>query len=308
MVEPSQRTVDHDIEASMDLFRRAQVGEVAPIEPRKPRRVLLVLDGSNQDEPARAFARHFTDRFHSRISVLDARETPAANELAERTAAELNAEALSKPSGESFQQILDGIEQSSCELAIVPCPYGRDLEAVGSDSTGTVIDVLLARSPVPLLVVRRPYVPEKEPFHRVFLVLIGENRAAPAAAAWATALVGVSGRFELMLVLEEEFYENVRELMQTVAPGVDVTPEALSHALEKTHVRLHRGLQKAAAQAGFRYGMHTLREDEPAAVGLDDESGHPLLVLPLERGDHASEGHVHERIRHTPNPVLVVPG
>jgi hypothetical protein len=41
-------------------------------------------------------------------------------------------------------------------------------------------------------------------------------------------------------------------------------------------------------------------------VGSDTD--HPLLVLALERTDHASQGHVHDRIRHSPHTVLVVTG
>lgn len=33
---------------------------------------------------------------------------------------------------------------------------------------------------------------------------------------------------------------------------------------------------------------------------------HPLVVLALERRDHGSQGHVHDRIRHSPHPVLIV--
>ncbi|MBW3542230.1 MAG: universal stress protein [Planctomycetes bacterium] len=308
MFEPPQRSVDHDVEASMRLFERAHVGEAAALEPRRPRKVLVVLDGSAQDRFSIAVAGALRDRFGCELAVLDARERIGGNDLAEQTADGLKARALAKPAGDSFQQILDGVTAAASDLVIVPCPYGRELDAVGPDSTGTVIDVLLARSPVPLFVVRKPFEPADSVVSRVLLVLIGENRAAPVAAAWAAGLVALSGRLQLQLVLEEEFYENVRELMQSLNPEVDLSPESLGEALTQAHARLHAALQKTAASGDFSYQFQTHLEGEAALVPLEDAGTPALLVVALERGDHASEGHVHDRIRHASNPVLVVPG
>ena len=96
--------------------------------------------------------------------------------------------------------------------------------------------------------------------------------------------------------------------MKTVDPQADITDELLSDALARMHVRLHRGLQKAADQFGFRYELRIERAGDTAEVSLYGESGHPLLVLAHERGDHFSQGLTHDRIRLSPNPVLVVPG
>jgi len=307
MFEPTQRNVDQDVETFKQMFERSQVGEVAAVEPVHVRRVLLVLDGSTQDLLSIAFAAHCHRSFQCPLRVLDARESETSNQLAESVARQLAAEAMDKPSGDSFDQILSGIEATDCDFVIVPCPYGRDLDTIGPDSTGTVIDVLLARSPVPLLVVRRPYEVVEAVFSHVLLMLIGENKAAAAAAAasWASAFVSHSGRVQLVLILEEEFYENIRQLMQAVDPKVEITPEALSQALLKTHMRLHRGLQKSASKIGFGYELGVYREQESRA--LEDSSPHPLVVLALERGDHASEGHVSDRIRRTAHPLLIVP-
>ena len=305
MFEPTRRNVDQDVETFTQMFKHAQVGEVAAVEPVHVRRVLLVLDGSTQDLLSIAFAAHCQRSFQCPATVLDARESETSNQLAESVAKQLAAESINKPSGDSFDQILDAIEATACDFIIVPCPYGRDLDTIGPDSTGTVIDVLLARSPVPLLVVRRPYEVVGAVFSHVLLMLIGENKAAAAAAAWASAFVSHSGRVQLVLILEEEFYENIRQLMQAVDPKVEITPESLSQALLKTHMRLHRGLQKSASNIGFRYELGVYREHESHA--LEDASPQPLVVLALERGDHASEGHVSDRIRRTGHPLLIVP-
>lgn len=307
MFEPTQKNVDQDVAKFVKMFQRAQVGEVAPVSPQRPRAVLLVLDGTSQDELAICFARHFLKWAECRVSVVDARENVDSNELAERSAESLGATALAKNSGDSFQQILDAVGAAKCDLIVVPCPYGRELETVGADSTGTVIDVLLSRSPTPLLIVRKPYVPDGEVFDQVLLVLIGENEAAPFAAAWGVGLVAHSGVIQLVLILEEEFYENVRELMQAIDPDVEITPESLGDALLRTHMRLHRSLQKTAREIGFKYELTVHREGVSTLPYLTSDQGHPLLVLALERADHSSQGHVHDRIRRSRHSLLVAP-
>ena len=49
MVKPTQREMDQRVEESINLFKRAQVGEVPAAVPRRPQRILLAIDGSSQD-------------------------------------------------------------------------------------------------------------------------------------------------------------------------------------------------------------------------------------------------------------------
>lgn len=304
MFEPFERDVDRDIERSMELFQRAQVGEVAAIEPRQPARVLLVVDGSSQDALSLNFASYFRDQLHAELSVLDAREA-ASGDLAQQTGSALSATVLPKHSGTSFDQILNAIAETQCDLAILPCPFGRDLEEIGADSAGTVIDVLLSRSPVPLLVVRAPY--SGTVFDRVVLALIGENEAARRAAEWAVGLAGTGMRLRLTLLLETEFYENVRQVLAAIEPERGLDSETLSDAMLQANVRLHRALQKSAEARSIGYELRVVNQSEFTFDSPETAASHPLIVLALERGDYASEGHVHDRIRRSRHALLIVP-
>jgi hypothetical protein len=306
MVEPTRRNLDRAVEESMDLFQRARVGEVAPVEPRRPTSALLALDGTSQDATGITIAADCRERFGSAVTVVDARELIESNELAVRVAESFGAQAAPKKPGDSFAQILAAVEQSACDLLITPCPYGRDLDAIGPDSAGTVIDVLLARCPVPILVVRKPCEKPEELFRQVNMILTAENEVAPTAATWASGLIASRGVFQLVLVLEREMHQNIQALLQSLAPGVDISPDALSHALARYYMRLHRSLQKAAAEHGFEYKLKLQLEGEAGSLAIEDESPRSLLALALERTDHASEGGVLSRIRQSPNPVLVV--
>ena len=46
--EPNE--LDREVHASMRMFEKAQVGPAASLTPIKPSRILVVLDGSSQDE------------------------------------------------------------------------------------------------------------------------------------------------------------------------------------------------------------------------------------------------------------------
>lgn len=306
MAQPTRSDLDQAVEESMNLFRRARVSSVPSIQPRRPRGVLLALDGSAQDTLGIAMARKFRERFHCSLTVVDAREDAATNQWATTTADSLAATPVPKATGDSYEQILASVEQSQCDLLVVPSPFGRDLESVGPDSVGTVIDVLLARSPVPILVVREPYQPEGELFRHVRMILTGENEVAGSAAAWATGLIGSPGVFQLVLLLERETCENMQALMQSIAPDVEVNADSLSQALATTHVRLHRGLQEVAAQGGYQYQLKLLVEGQSGPPATDEEDVRELVVLALERGDHASQGGAQSRIRRSLSSVLVV--
>lgn len=308
MVEPTRHDLDRAVEKSIDLFSRARVGTVAAIKPRRPEKVLLALDGSSQDAFGIAVAGHFRHRCGCEVAVVDAREGEVADELAAEVAESLNADMVPKGEYESFAQILAAIEHSQCDLLIAPCPYGRDLDAIGPDSAGTVIDVLLARSPVPVLVIRKPFEPQDDLFHEAVMILTAENEAAYEAARWATGLIAPQGRLHLMLVLEREMYENIAALMQSIAPEADVSIDSLSNALARTYMRLHRGLQKAASEESFRYKLKLMVEGDAGPIVAEDALRPTLRVLALERADNVSQGSVQTRIRQSMHPILVVCG
>lgn len=303
MMKPTRRDLDRAVADSMELFSRARVSAVPAIEPRVPTHLLLAVDNSSQDATAMAMARQICDRFACQLTVVDAREKAESYELAGEVAKRLGGQTLPKMTGYSYEQILAAADHTACDLLIVPCPYGRDLESVGPSSAGTVIDVLLARSPVPLLVIRDPYEPEEGLFRKMFMVLTAENEAAPLAATSAIGLLGPKGTLELELVLEKEMHENIHALMQSIAPEVEVSEDSLSQALATAHMRLHRGLQKAATEFGFSYRLNLQLESESSSIEKDVRS---LLVLALERSDHASLGSVQGRIQLSSHPVLVI--
>jgi len=308
MFEPTEHKLDNDLSDSMRIFQRSQIGPVSPLEPRSPKHLLLALDGSEQDALGIALSRSLRERLQCAISVLDARETIGESNLARGIAEELGGEAIPEQEGDSYEQILNAAEICKCDMIVVPCPFGRNLEKVGPDSVGTVIDVLLNRSPVPLLVVRKPYELVTPPFDHALLVIVTENETEVPAAAFAAGLLTPGGSFEMLLLLEHEMVENFNKLMEAMEPDAEYTEEQLTAALQQSHIRLHRSLQQSQETHDFQYQTHVYRADEPVVDKLLGDAAHPLIAVGLERKDHTSIGHVQQRIRQSIQPVLVVFG
>ncbi|MCA9258518.1 MAG: hypothetical protein KDA61_04930 [Planctomycetales bacterium] len=313
MLEPSQRQLDSDLEKSMAMFKRAAVGKTSAPTMKRPESILLALDGSQQDEVGVGIAKLLRQRFNASILVLDARmasehaplPAPPSSARGEEIAGRVEGTLVVDEAQESFDRILHAIETHRPDMAIAPCPFGRDFNAIGADSTGTVIDVLLARCPVPLLVTRAPFDVQDRSLAEIRIVVSGENNAAAEAARWATGLATRGGSLELSLVVPEEYFAICREALHAVHPEEEFSSESVENALAASYARLHASLQHSGAAGHYRYTLNVHRTSED--VTFDHPTSEPpLLVLPLDRNAAMSQGQVHQRIRHSPHPVLVV--
>ena len=303
--------LDRDVDASMRMFEKSKVGPAAAITPLTPTKVLLVLDGSTQDETAIKAANHFQGRYQSETLVLDARDHDGGVDDSDLTVAATAAipmsTAVKRPDGDSYDAIMAALDQHPVDLVIVPCPFGRAFEQVGVDSAGTVIDVLLSRCPVPILVIRRDDQQLAEAIDQVSLVLGGECDVVGTAAAWAFGLANKSAMVTLHLVLEKENYENMRSLLEALHPDETLQLEQFSDALAKAHEAIHGSMAKTASTLGMTYRLRPVA-GEIAPPNPLAESKKMLLVMPLEVDDRFTQGFVQDRIRRSPHPVLVVPG
>lgn len=303
-----QSDVDRQVEASMRMFEQAHVGPPAPVAPIHPERVLVCLDGSGQDDGVIAAAAFFNARTSPcQLLVLDAREQDEPGSYAdERAAALREARVVRVETGDAYDRILAAVETETPDLVIVPCPFGRDFESVGADSTGTVIDVLLSRCAVPMLVIRRGDQPLEIATGDLALVVSGESESAPTVVGWAVGMAAEGATLTLNLVVEPARLETLRELLEQLAPDQPIDRERLEGAMTKTHARLHAAAAKAAAAAGLRYRLDP-DAAESAEPDLQEVARPRLIVLPLERSERHSYGFVQDRIRRSPHPLLVIP-
>ncbi len=137
--EHESTDLGREVDASMRLFERSQVGPAMPITPIKPSRVLLVLDGSSQDDAGIDAASYLRERFDVETWILDARDTPRddTDDLAAGRVAEVSGSRPIKRKApikgkamEAYDAILAAANEQAVDIVIVPCPFGRSFEHV----------------------------------------------------------------------------------------------------------------------------------------------------------------------------------
>jgi hypothetical protein len=305
--EPSD--LDREVDASMRIFERSQVGPAAAVTPIRPSRILLVLDGSNQDEAGIAAAIYLRGRFNVETLVLDAQsaEQESADAAPEAAKQVSGARPIARKPGTSYDAIIAALADHAVDLVIVPCPFGRSFDAIGTDSAGTVIDVLLSRCNRPLLVIRRADQQLQSCVASVSMIVGGECDVASRAAAWAFGLAAEQAVVTLNLVIDHEQFENIRSIVEALHPETQLEPEQFAAALTKTHHALHGAMAKTAESLNLRYHFRP-EPDQVAPPNPLDDARKMLLVMPLEVDDRFGQGFVQDRIRRSPHPVLIVPG
>lgn len=309
--ESNSDDLGRDVDESMRMFEKSKVGNADSLRMIEPSRVLLVLDGSNQDVTGRQAAQYLRERFNTETLVLDAQTVEAGTEttatIAVEAAAEISgARPLQRSEDEPYEKILAACQQHQFDLVILPCPFGRSFDDVGTDSAGTVIDVLLSRCPVPMLVIRRDDQLLSLAVCTIAVIVGGECDAEAKAASWAFGLADKESAVTLNLVVEREQFQNIRSIVEALSPGTSINESELQAALAKTHQALHAAMANTAAAKGCEYNL-VPQAGEEAPPNLAAETRNMLLVLPLEVDDRFGQGFVQDRIRRSPHPVLVVP-
>lgn len=306
MTDAEPNEVDRGVDESMRMFEKSKTGDAPALAPIQPSRVMLVLDGSSQDQTAIAAAKYLRDAFNVETLVLDARESGADDQVQQVMELVSGSRPIERAEGDAYDAILASLDQHAVDLVVVPCPFGRDFDKVGTDSAGTVIDVLLSRCPQPMLVIRRDDQRLDECLHTVSVVVGGECDVESKAAAWAFGLSAEHATVTLNLVVEKEQYENIRSIVEALSDGATLDPESFAQALTKTHQSLHGAMAKTASELGREYHLRP-QAGEVAPPNPLQNRDKRLLVLPLEVDDRFGQGFVQDRIRRSPHPVLVIP-
>lgn len=317
--ESESGELDRDVDASMRMFEKSNVGASVAITPIKPSRVLVVLDGSPQDETSIAAAQSLRERFNVETLVLDARDhgnsdgsggglVPLREDLSITRAGQVTgSRPISRAEGDSYDAILAAVKEHDVDLLIVPCPFGRSFEQIGTDSAGTVIDVLLSKCPKPMLVIRREDQHVGQCLKSLRFIVSSECDLEHRAAAWAFGMIEPGGSITLNLVVEKEQYQNLRSILQALHPEETIDEQKFTDALTKTHHSLHGAMAKTATALGLNYSLQPQASEAAPPNALGDATKQ-LLVMPIEVDDRFTQGFVQDRIRRSPHPVLIVPG
>lgn len=317
MVDITQAT-DADIRASVEAFSAALHARPVQIAAPTVRRILLAVDQSNQGEAAGHFAARLAVRCRARVVLLYAyeggRDTAREQYLDARARAledqgvtlePLEAPVRSEHGLRSFEQILRTCETQSCDLVVVPAPYGDDYVKLGADSVGVNLDVLLSRSPVPLFVVRAPDVDPVACLQRALLPITAYSPAVAQAAGWMLGLVAADGEMRLLARVSAQEAGELGEAARDL-DILEIDAEKLAGLRRPELAGLVAALQRQAAEAGLGCRL-LVRAGEPLDTVEEANTEEGLLVL-ASSPQREAQVRTCTLVRGSRNPVLVVAG
>lgn len=308
---------DQEMRGNMEAFEAAAHPRHVDLSLPHVRSILLALDGSNQDSAAKALAvavaRHTGASVYP-LYAYEGADNPERDSYGREQIRELKEQAVEVVAAprtgiqRSFEQILHAQREVATDLVILCAPYLDDFDALGSTSTGTNLDMVLAKSPVPILVARDPARDVKQCLSNILLPLTSSHACDVHAAQWSVLLARGHGDLRVFFVVDTEVLEGARHLVDAFV-NVDQVDESALAGLDRPETAgLVAALQKAAWDQKF--GCHiTVRVGESVPVISELANAKDNLVItacPGRRPDQSGFQRVQALIRQSKNPVLIV--
>lgn len=309
-----------DLNESMGAFEGAVSSNRARVIMPTVGTILLAIDGSDQDPTAVAIAAEMAPLLRAGIRVTMGAEGPVGD--AQRAAVQRTIEHLKSQHGLDAlpifeegkwpaQQILAAKKAANAGIIVVPAPYLQDFEALGNESLSSPIDVLLAESRVPVLLVRQPLEQPALCFQRFVLPMTIYAPALASAAGWAFSLARKDSNIELYAMADTT---TIEEATRLAGGGDDAEAEARSAAVllraeQKNASGMISAMQKKAEETGIEVTVD-VEAGDTLALTLEHMKRAPCMAVlgaPLDRASHTYH-HAQDVALNAKYPVLIVHG
>lgn len=242
---------DSMLSSSLHAFEAAMVGHVR-LPALAIKRVLLALDGSDQDATARGAAAH----------------------VAQRTGAEV----VERTDLASGHDIAREAQAAGVQLIVVAAPFREDFASTLDDSLGSAVDIVLSEAHLAALVIRAPMPSVGPCFEDVLIPISVSGGKTPLEMSWALALAPDGGKIELLDVPDLSLIEEVKHLL-----GDSIDASALeAEALKRAAARDSAPVVTAAREAGAPRGVNVearIEVGKPLAVFDQASAGRTRLVI-----------------------------
>ncbi|HKK29735.1 MAG TPA: hypothetical protein VKA18_04995 [Alphaproteobacteria bacterium] len=306
---------DRDIEQNARLFQAAISARHIDLPAVEVKRMLIALDGSNQDRAVLDLSRAVATRLNAEILLTYAFEAPQTDEKHERYLTErlesLNAQGFAAKSSRAeqgaraYRQILALARPD--DLIVTASPFLEDYLDLEGASVGTTTDILLHRRAGPLLTVRKPAERVRARLEDVVLPLHLCEEHDADAVAWALRLVPEDGIVHLLAIVDDELLAEFSHLVGESFHPEDMSEETLAGLGHPHTAGLVAAAQRQAAEQGIDCRV-TIRHGHliPAIAEFVNEEPR-LLVIGCD--STAAAGHYQRAaalVRESANPVLVV--
>lgn len=306
---------NRDIDTTVDQFEAALAARKFEIPQIGLNRMLVALDGSNQDRAVLDLSRAIAARFHARLLVTLAPEATlnsGQREYVSQAAAELSnagfdAEpALPNESGRAFDQILNVALDQRVELIAFPSPYLEDFRDLGAASVGTTTDLLLHRRTGPLLIVRKPAENVREQLEDVVVPLGLLSGRPELVAAWAIAVAPADGLIQLVGAVDQGVMRSLGKLIGATRAGA-LDSDRMAGLDDPETAGFIGAVQRRAADLGIDCRVRVEEGDLVSAVSAVANEQPSLVVAGCgAECTTADYQDVAALVRQSKNPILVV--
>ncbi len=247
------------------------------------KKVLSVLDGSNQDVAVRFLGRAFSEKLNASLEEHEGLTTPAAIE--------------------------DASLKTQAGLVVLPVPFGADIGELREESLGEIVDRVLPARTCPIMAVRQPLGDESlnAALRHVLVTLVPGEPGNALALAWACQLLKSGGELILLEIADREVLSEAKLLLDRVNITEATAIATLERVLSRQFASLVGVVQRTAAESGFdaRVASISGRFVEQVLKEIGDQ---PTLVIHAGSKDRRSTNYHRsaDLILGSRGPVLII--
>jgi nucleotide-binding universal stress UspA family protein len=304
------------IEKKIKIFEKAVDTKKLKFETKKIERIFLAIDAhfeaSEISENALQITLNLAKRFQAKVYIAciapTSEELKISEKLVKKALQLLESENIAVTGscgfGHPSENILELSKQFNPNLIVISTPYGERTETFNIESLGTTVDLIIRKSPYPILLVRKPIFPPTEIMKSILLII--DSIKTIQAAEWALTLAENNSKIMILSITEKETMEKVEELAESL----------LDSEIDKDIVeRLHRweirtlinGIISEAETKELKVEKKLLIGDRIKLTLEEAKEKHTVLICAttLEQ-DNVLENEVENLARLSRIPILIV--
>jgi nucleotide-binding universal stress UspA family protein len=219
------RNHSEKVDEKIKIFERAIVTERIKLKPPNIKRIFLAIDShsdaSEISENAIRITLNFAIKYIAEVYIAciapTEKELRESEKLVNETVKLFESKNISVIGscsiGYPSEHILELSDDFDPSLIVLPIPYGERAETFDIESLGATVDLVIRKSPFPILLVRKPKFKPSEIAKNMLLVVNKiENVKAPE---FALRMGERGSKIKLLSITEKETVEKVQDLVQT---------------------------------------------------------------------------------------------
>ncbi len=276
------------IKEKIKIFEKAIIPEITKLKPPKIKKIFLAIDShaeaSEVSENALQITITIAKRFQSEVYI--ACIAPTAEELRISERKVDKATKLFKTEnisvlhacmhGRPSERLLELFREYKPSLIVMPIPYGERAENFEIESLGATIELVLRKSPFPILLVRKPkFKPSRL---TEYVVLFIDKMENTKAAELALSLLERGSTLEILSVTEKETAEKVENLTEALTES-EIKEGTLESLHKKEIQSLISGITEIAKTRGIIIERTHLLSNKIKAILEEAEDKHTLIVV-----------------------------